>query len=77
MIENGIAFSEPIKPDSWLNEPRFAWFKTGYQYAQTQTRAIPALAQIAPEELFFAVSSILRGAKKDAPNVLEDWLKTL
>jgi hypothetical protein len=50
-----------IAPDSWLNEERFAEFRAGYSYASGQTRAITALSETSPEDLFFAWSAINRG----------------
>lgn len=60
----GIALANPLSPTSWLNDPRFRWFRDGYLYAQMQTRAIPALASVSPEDLYFAVVSVLHGAKR-------------
>lgn len=56
--------SETIKEESWLNDPRFAWFVKGHQYASHQTRAIDALSKVTPEELYFAVAAIIRGANR-------------
>lgn len=39
------------------------WFVDGHAYAATQTRAIPALSQVSPEALYFAVWAIMHGAE--------------
>lgn len=57
-----------IPDDYWLNEPRFAWFRKGYRYATTQTKAIPAMAQCHPADLYFAVRAIMRGAGISVPD---------
>lgn len=54
--------AKPFPEEGWLNDPRHAWFKAGYEYAMTQTMAIPALSQTTPEDLWSAVTAILRGA---------------
>ena len=59
-----IILPQQIDDDSWLHEERFKWFLEGYRYATTQTRAIPALVKVSPEELYFAVSAIIRGSKR-------------
>jgi hypothetical protein len=46
-----------IQPESWLNEPRFAWFVNAYHYASCQTRSIPALSQCSPEDLYFVIEA--------------------
>lgn len=58
-----------IDPNSWLNEPRFEWFKKAYQYASTQTLAIPALSASDPEDLYYATRAFLRsmGVDPEAP----------
>lgn len=53
-----------IPADSWLRAEGREWFLEGYFYAMTQTHAIPSLAKIPPEDLFFVVSSILRGVRR-------------
>jgi hypothetical protein len=55
-----IKIPREISASSWLNEPRFEWFKKGYEYASSQTLAIPTLAVVAPEELYHATMAILR-----------------
>ena len=61
MIECHAA--EPLKPESWITtDPRFKWFMEGYRYASTQTMAIPTLSKVSPEDLYFAVYAVLRGA---------------
>jgi len=59
-----LIIANKVEEDSWLHEERFKWFLEGYYYATTQSRAIPTLAQIHPEELYFAVSAILRGVRR-------------
>ena len=63
-IPLSIVCANEIKDSSWLNEKRFAWFKQGYQYASTQTRAIPILSKLTPEEFYFAVCAINTGATR-------------
>ena len=53
----------PTEDEDWLQEDRFAWFRAGLCYASTQTQAVPALSQTKPEDLFFAVTCILRGVR--------------
>lgn len=63
-----IFVAQEITTESWLRkDPRFAWFVKGYEYAATQTRAIPALASIEPELLYFAVDAIMRANKEEEP----------
>jgi hypothetical protein len=50
-----------IEPTSWLNDERFAEFRAGYSYAAGQTRAITALSETSPEDLYFAWVAINRG----------------
>ena len=57
-----LQIANGIKGESYLNNPRFAWFRKGYEYAGTQTAAIPALSAVTPEELFSAVWAVMRGA---------------
>ena len=62
-----VMMANTIKPDSWLNDERYEWFRTGYNYAANSTNAIPALSKVSPEELYYAVTSILYGAEGDIP----------
>lgn len=59
-----LHIANKIDENSWLNDPKYKWFVEGYNYATTQSRAIPTLAAVIPEDLFFAVSAILRGVRK-------------
>ena len=59
-----------IRPDSWLHADRFRWFRDGYAYAGTQTRAIEALSEVEPEALYFAVWAIMRGAGLPDPEAV-------
>jgi hypothetical protein len=74
-----VAVAQPIKDTSWLKDAQYIPFIDGLQYAATQTRAIPALAQVSPEDMYFAFSSILSGALKDGDGyvkklrILADW----
>jgi hypothetical protein len=63
-----VHIAQEIREDSWLHEDRFAWFRKGHGYASTQTRAFPALSQVSPEALYFAVSAIMRGAGMKIPD---------
>ena len=53
-----------IEPDSWLQEERFAAFRAAYAYASSQTLAIPALAALSPEDLFYAYEAFKRGEER-------------
>jgi hypothetical protein len=71
-IAPGIVAAEPVKADSWLHQERFKWFLDGYGYASSQTRAIPTLAAVPPEELYFAVCAIVRGAHRKGHTLPRD-----
>lgn len=66
-----VHYLQRIAEDSWLNDPQYAWFVEGYEYAQTQTRAIEALSACSPEALYFAVWAIIRGAGLPDPEKTE------
>lgn len=61
-------YPNDIKPDSWLNDPKYKWFIDGYLYAMTQNKAIPTLFMMEPEDLYFAVVAIMRGANIPIPD---------
>ncbi len=42
--------AQPIGPESWLHESRFARLRHALTYAGCKTNAIPALSKITPEE---------------------------
>jgi hypothetical protein len=63
----GFVAARKIPDDSWLHEERFRWFREGYAYASTQTRAIPGLAAVDPHDLYSAVWAIMRGAQMPDP----------
>ena len=50
-----------IKEDSWLNDEDYKNFKTAWGYASTQTRAIPAMSAITPEQGYFLFEALKRG----------------
>jgi hypothetical protein len=54
-----MAEPSPIVAESWLNEPRFTWFRDAYAHASRQPKALPALAAGSPEDLYFAVCAII------------------
>lgn len=58
-----LQIANGISKESWLNDENYAKFVAGYEYAMTQTRAIPALSKCSPEEMYFAWSLINRGKK--------------
>src|ERR1035437_7052067 len=59
-----VQIAQGVKTTSWLyDNESYEWFVQGYEYASGQTRAIPALSQVSPEDLYFAVTAIMRGAK--------------
>jgi hypothetical protein len=47
-----------IKPDSWLNEERFAAFVEAYYYASGQTQAIIGLSKLEPEDMYYVWASM-------------------
>lgn len=52
-----------IRETSWLlTDKRCEWFVRGYEYACSQTTAIPVLSKCSAEELEHAVSAVIRGA---------------
>lgn len=59
-----------IDADSWLNEPHHEWFRDGYAYAATQTRAISALSKCTAEEVEAVVWAVMRGAGLGDPGEL-------
>jgi len=63
-----IHIARQIKEGSWLQEDRFEWFRKGFGYASTQTRATPALSKASPEEICHAVCAIMRGAGLTEPD---------
>ena len=58
-----IQFAPKISSDSWLNDKEYQDFVKGYYYATTQTRAIPGLAKLTPEEVYFIVEAVNHGMK--------------
>lgn len=52
-----------ISKESWLNDPEYANFVVGYEYAATQTRAIQGLSKISPEDAYFIYEAIKRGGE--------------
>jgi hypothetical protein len=50
-----------VSGESWLNEDAWRWLRDLYEYAATQTRAIPTLAKLTPEEFCWALYSALHG----------------
>lgn len=59
-----VIVADTIKEESWLSDPKYAWFAKGHQYASTQYMAISALSKCKPEELYLAMRAIARGAKR-------------
>ena len=55
--------AQKISKESWLNDPEYADFVAGYEYASTQTRSIHGLSKITPEEAYFIYESIKRGSE--------------
>jgi cytochrome c553 len=72
-----LQIASNIKESSWLNEKRFEWFVKGYEFASTQMRSIPALSQTRPEDMYFAVSSVVRGAARDKFEHMPEKLKRI
>lgn len=58
-----------ISKDSWLNSPEYSSFVAGYEYAATQTRAIPGLSKISPEEAYFIYEAIKHGILMSKSNL--------
>jgi hypothetical protein len=59
MVKVNLKAASQISEDSWLNEPKYEWFREVYQYASFQTRAIPALHGSTPEEMYFAITAMM------------------
>jgi len=56
-----VAIAPQVSGESWLNEDAWRWLRDLYEYAATQTRAIPTLAKLTPEEFCWALYSALHG----------------
>lgn len=63
--------AQRIAPDSWLNEPRFEWFRRAHEYAGTKTNAIAGLSKVHPEELFHVVGFMMRELGLD--HLVDGW----
>ena len=59
-----IQIAPKIRFDSWLNSKEYQGFVKGYYFATTQTRAIPGLAKLTPEEVYFIVESVNHGIRR-------------
>jgi hypothetical protein len=68
-MQIAIYTPQPIKEDSWLHNSEHKWFRDGYAYASAQTKTIPALASVTPEDIHYALMLILRGAKREGHRV--------
>lgn len=64
-MELHLHIAKEISKDSWLNDPEYKWFKDAYGYAATQSRAIPALSQCTPEEMYWAFICIKAGIARN------------
>lgn len=53
--------ARPIPADSWLNEPRWTLMRAAVLYAGGKSAAIPALAQISPEDAVMLYTVMRRG----------------
>lgn len=58
--------AQGIRDDSWLQEDRFADFRTGYNYASGKMNAIPGLSKVTAEEAYYIYTMIRRGIDNDA-----------
>jgi hypothetical protein len=56
-----IKIASSIKDDSWLNDEKYKDFRAAWGYASTQTRSIPAMSAITPEQGFFLFEALKRG----------------
>jgi len=56
-----IQIANPIKDGSWLNDENYELFRAAWGYASTQTRAIPAMAAITPEQAYHLFEALRRG----------------
>lgn len=63
--------AQGIGAGSWLNRPGHEWFHDGYEYAATQTRAIPALSKCSAEEIEAVVWAVMRGAGFGDPGQIQ------
>ena len=52
-----VLVAHPL-PD-WANDPEYAWFADAYNYAATQSAAIPAMAKCTPNEIYSLVLTFL------------------
>lgn len=59
-----LCMAPRIDAESWLWEERFEAFREAYGYASSQTRAIPALAKLSPEEAYWLWFSLDRGMSR-------------
>jgi len=59
-----IHIAPAIRPDSWLNEDRFADFRAAWGYAATQTHAIIAMSQLTPEQAYHLYEALKRGEER-------------
>lgn len=56
-----VQVSQGIPEGSWLNLDGYAAFREAYGYAETQTRAIPALSKCTADEVYFLFEALKRG----------------
>lgn len=59
-----ILKAQSIKEDSWLNEEKYDAFRQAWDYASTQTRAIPAMAHMTPEQGWWLLEALQRGLER-------------
>lgn len=59
-IQIDVAIAPTVRPDHWLNDPQYAWFKHGYLAASVSSQSIPTLSEIGDiGGLYYVVSEIL------------------
>lgn len=58
-----VSRANGLPENGWLMAEEYEWFHAGYNYAATQSCAIPALAIISAEQAHSIVTMIIRGAR--------------
>ena len=75
LIQIEVQLAQKIQDESWLNSEQYEWFRKLYDYASTQTLAIPTLSKVSPEALYNTLIILNHGAKREGID-LGDKLST-